>query len=127
MTDMQKHHPQRSAELRAVITDFLNKRLADKLDGIKGDAVEDAAGGASSGTNGGPNNSAQKRQALHQQFQPATWLADAARRAAQIQAVTHLLKPIHPEAKGTNLYCPPATLGSEFAGDVVGNAAALDV
>lgn len=119
---MQNHHPPRSAELRAVIVEFLNKRLADKLDGIKGD---------------GPDEQ-QKRDQLRQQFIPATWLEDAARRAAQIQAVTHSLKPIHPDAKGTNLYCPPRTLatlpvvgshclGDTFAGDVVGNAAALDV
>ncbi|GAB4089100.1 type I-F CRISPR-associated protein Csy1 [Hydrogenophaga soli] len=119
---MQKHHPQRSAELRAVIVEFLNKRLSDKLDGIKGDDPDQQ----------------QKRDQLRQQFIPATWLEDAARRAAQIQAVTHSLKPIHPDAKGTNLYCPPRTLatlpvvgshclGDTFAGDVVGNAAALDV
>lgn len=119
---MQNHHPQRSAELRAVIADFLHKRLADKLDGIKGDSPEDQ----------------QKREQLRLQFVPATWLEDAARRAAQIQAVTHSLKPIHPDAKGTSLYCPPSTLatapvvgshclGDDFAGDVVGNAAALDV
>lgn len=123
---MQNHHPQRSAELRAVIADFLNKRLADKLDGIKGDNPEDE-----------PQRQ-QRRTELRQQFQPATWLEDAARRASQIQAVTHSLKPTHPDAKGTNLYCPPATLarvpvvgshclGDDFAGDVVGNAAALDV
>lgn len=123
---MQNHHPQRSAELRAVIVEFLNKRLADKLDGIKGDDPEDE-----------PQRQ-QRRTELHQQFQPATWLEDAARRAAQIQAVTHSLKPIHPDAKGTNLYCPPRTLaslpvvgshclGDTFASDVVGNAAALDV
>ena len=123
---MQNHHPQRSAELRAVIDDFLNKRLADKLDGIKGDNPEDEA------------QRQQRRNELHLQFQPATWLEDAARRASQIQAVTHSLKPIHPDAKGTNLYCPPVKLasvpvvgshclGDEFAGDVVGNAAALDV
>jgi hypothetical protein len=74
---MQTHHPQRSAELRAVIVEFLNKRLADKLDGIKGDNPEDE-----------PQRQ-QRRTELHQQFQPATWLDDAARRASQIQAVTH--------------------------------------
>jgi len=70
-------------------------------------------------------------------------LEDAARRVRQIQAVTHALKPIHPDARGTNLYVLPnelparnATgspvigshvLGADFSGDVVGNAAALDV
>lgn len=79
-----------------------------------------------------------KRQELLAQHEPAVWLEDAARRVQQIQAVTHSLKPIHPDARGTNLYVEPtqmaqlAELGShaleaDFAGDVVGNAAALDV
>lgn len=79
-----------------------------------------------------------KRQELHVQHRPDVWLEDAARRVQQIQAVTHSLKPIHPDARGTNLYVVPEqlpelcelgshALGKEFAGDVVGNAAALDV
>ncbi len=67
-----------------------------------------------------------------------TWLADAARRVAQIQAVTHVLKATHPDARGSSLHVPPSTLpqhadigshvlGDDFAEDVVGNAAALDV
>lgn len=67
-----------------------------------------------------------------------TWLADAARRVSQIQAVTHVLKATHPDAKGSSLHVPPETLSSRtevgshllnghFAEDVVGNAAALDV
>lgn len=114
--------PQRIAALRAVVADFLKNRLDDKLEKIKDD--DEAA--------------PVKRAELHQQFIPATWLEDAARRAGQIQAVTHSLKPIHPDARGTNLYAPPQALaalpvvgshclGDDFAGDVVGNAAALDV
>ncbi len=79
-----------------------------------------------------------KYQALVDQFQFDTWINDAARRVGQLQVVTHSLKPIHPDAKGSNLYAPPESLhahnlvGShvlpaDFAGDVVGNAAALDV
>lgn len=79
-----------------------------------------------------------KRDELVTQFQFDTWINDAARRVAQLQVVTHSLKPIHPDAKGTNLYVPPeslfahAVVGShllpaDFPGDVVGNAAALDV
>ncbi|MEX8519850.1 MAG: type I-F CRISPR-associated protein Csy1 [Leptothrix sp. (in: b-proteobacteria)] len=79
-----------------------------------------------------------KRTELQQQFDFKTWIDDAARRVGQIQAVTHSLKPIHPDAKGTNLYSPPQALpalplvgshclGADFAGDVVGNAAALDI
>lgn len=75
---------------------------------------------------------------LQSQFEPQTWLADAARRVGQLQVVTHSLKAIHPDAKGTNLYVEPRSLeqgnlvGShclidDFQGDVVGNAAALDV
>jgi len=119
---MQDTDPQRIAGLRAVIADFLRKRLEDKLDKVKDDEKEADT----------------KRIDLHRAHQPATWVEDAARRVTQIQAVTHSLKPIHPDAKGTNLYSPPATLapldevgshclGADFAGDVVGNAAALDV
>lgn len=68
----------------------------------------------------------------------ATWLADAARRVGQIQAVTHVLKATHPDARGSNLYLVPSSmpqrkevgshlLGANYAEDVVGNAAALDV
>lgn len=67
-----------------------------------------------------------------------TWLADAARRAGQIQAVTHVLKATHPDARGSSLHAAPASLpqhteigthvlGDAYAEDVVGNAAALDV
>lgn len=67
-----------------------------------------------------------------------TWLADAARRVGQIQAVTHVLKATHPDARGSSLHVRPETLprhtdigshvlGDDFAEDVVGNAAALDV
>ncbi|MHB8911744.1 MAG: type I-F CRISPR-associated protein Csy1, partial [Lysobacter sp.] len=79
-----------------------------------------------------------KRVELHRQFDFSTWIEDAARRVGQIQVVTHSLKPIHPDAKGTSLYSTPLSLpalgvvgshalGRDFAGDVVGNAAALDV
>ncbi|WP_025042086.1 type I-F CRISPR-associated protein Csy1 [Nitrosospira briensis] len=109
---------QRVTELRALIAGFLKKRLDDKLDKLK--------------------DYDPKRAELHEQFIPANWLGDAARRVSQIQAVTHSLKPIHPDAKGTNLYSSPDVqpvltvvgshcLGSEFTSDVVGNAAALDV
>ena len=67
-----------------------------------------------------------------------TWLADAARRVGQIQAVTHVLKATHPDARGSSLHIIPNkqpqlteigthVLGEDYAEDVVGNAAALDV
>ena len=59
--------PQRIAALRAVIADFLKKRLDDKLEKIKDD---DEAAPA-------------RRAELQQAFIPATWLEDAARRGAK--------------------------------------------
>jgi CRISPR-associated protein Csy1 len=108
----------RQTEIRSLLSTFLEERLQSKLEKL------------------GPDDP--KRDELRQQFIPANWLEDAARRAGQIQAVTHSLKPVHPDAKGTNLYSPPSglsaielvgthCLGDNFAGDVVGNAAALDV
>lgn len=104
--------------LSLLITNFLTERLNGKLEKL---AMDDP-----------------KREELIQQFVPAAWLEDAARRAAQIQVVTHLVKPIHPSAKGTNLYCPPNTLpvldvvgshclGDDFSSDIAGAASALDV
>ena len=115
---MQTPNPQRVSELQTVIATFLHERRDAKLEKLKPDDPQ--------------------RIELHQQFVFNHWIDDAARRVAQIQAVTHSLKPTHPDAKGTNLYCPPDTLpahavvgthalGGDFAGDVVGNAAALDV
>jgi CRISPR-associated protein Csy1 len=113
-------HPNngRVASLRLLIEKFLSERLMGKLEKLSPDDP--------------------KRTELQAQFIPATWLADAARRVVQIQAVTHSLKPIHPDAKGSSLYREPGqlkasksvgthSLGSSFSADVVGNAAALDV
>lgn len=108
----------RQVELRAVLTGFLAERLDSKLEKHPPDDPKHAE--------------------LRQQFDPPTWLDDAARRVGQLQAVTHSLKPMHPEAKGTNLYVAPSTLpnlpvvgthclGERVDMDVVGNAAALDV
>lgn len=108
----------RQAALRLLISEFLSERLNGKLDKLKPDDP--------------------KRDELRHDFVPAVWLEDAARRVGQIQAVTHSLKPIHPDARGSNLYAPSSALpaisvvgshylGNGFAGDVVGNAASLDV
>ena len=116
---------QRVAEMRRVIDEFLSARLNDRLAKVKDDdRVKDDA--------------ASKLDDLHHQFDFAVWIDKAARRVAWVQAVTHSLKPIHPDARGTNLYSPPAeltehgllgshSLGLDFECDAVGNAAALDV
>lgn len=75
---------------------------------------------------------------LSSKYEYETWLADAARRVGQIQAVTHVLKATHPDARGSSLHVDPLSLpnhadigthvlGEDYAQDVVGNAAALDV
>ena len=106
------------AGYRAAISAFLQERLQAKLDKLKPDDPQ--------------------RDEVIASFAHDVWLASAAKRVEQIQAVTHSLKPIHPDARGTNLYVEPRTLlplaelgshalGERFVGDVVGNAAALDV
>ena len=110
--------PPGPASYNAAIAAFLQERLQAKLDKLKADDPQRAEAMAS--------------------FAHDEWLSSAAKRVAQIQAVTHSLKPIHPDARGTNLYVEPASLpqlaelgshalGAGFSGDVVGNAAALDV
>jgi CRISPR-associated protein Csy1 len=99
---------------RAAIAGFIDERREAKLKG-KDEAADTAS-----------------------RYDYATWLADAARRVSQIQAVTHVLKATHPDARGSSLHVVPLTLpqraeigshllGADYAEDVVGNAAALDV
>src|SRR5256885_10965191 len=64
------------------IATFIQERLKAKLDKLAEDDL--------------------KRQELLAQHQRDTWMEDAARRVTQIQAVTHSLKPIHPDARGTD-------------------------
>lgn len=115
---MDPHVTQSVRGLRAAMEQFLHERLQSKLEKLADDDP--------------------KREALQAQFQFDAWVGSAAARAGQIQLVTHSLKPIHPDAKGTNLYVAPTelarpglvgsgVLGNAFQGDVVGNAAALDV
>jgi len=122
---MSEVNPQRISELRTLINVFLESRRDKKIKLLEKEEKE------------GPQRD-EKRAEFEQEFVPATWLADAAKRVVQVQAVTHSLKPIHPYAVGTNLFCDPRNLpsadvvgshclGDNFEGDAVGNAAALDV
>jgi len=115
---MSDTNSERARTLRTLMEGFIQERLQSKIEKLSPDDP--------------------KYQKLQDQFQYDTWLADAARRVSQLQVVTHSLKAVHPDAKGTNLYIPPEelndhsllgshTLKSNFDGDVVGNAAALDV
>ncbi|MCA6059725.1 type I-F CRISPR-associated protein Csy1 [Thalassolituus sp. ST750PaO-4] len=104
----------RTQTFRQAITAFIEERRDAKLKGNNTD-IETAA-----------------------KYEYTTWLADAARRVNQIQAVTHVLKATHPDARGSSLHLAPNNLpqhreigshllGDTFAEDIVGNAAALDV
>jgi len=110
--------PPEAGALRALIHEFIQSRLQDKLDKLKPDEHD-------------------KRTQLLDDHHPNNWLASAAKRVSQIQLATHTLKPIHPDARGSNLHVrgsEPEQPGlvssrtlSEPDDDVVGNAAALDV
>jgi CRISPR-associated protein Csy1 len=104
--------------LRTVMQDFVQTRLATKLEKLQEDDP--------------------KRQALIEAHQLKAWLGDAAKRVGQIQLASHTLKNIHPDARGSQIYVQDYpckddtliashTLGKDAALDVVGNAAALDV
>lgn len=112
MTEPTEHR-KRSQRFRAAISGFIEDRKTAKLNG-KDDSK------------------------IAARYEYATWLSDAARRVSQIQAVTHVLKATHPDARGTSLHADPQSLsghaeigshslGEDFTDDVVGNAAALDV
>ena len=104
--------------IRSVIDSFLAERLQPKLDKLK-------------------DGDEEQRQKLIQEHQPDHWIANAARRAGQIQRVTHAIKYSHPDARGSSLFsrgaqqAPPHLVDTHSlsvpAADVVGNAAALDV
>ena len=110
--------PETVSALRQLVDGFIQSRCEAKLDKLKDEDVE-------------------QRQLLRDAHRPAVWLADAARRAMQIQLATHTLKPIHPDARGSTIYRDPGPVSDpvlvashvvlEPADDVVGNAAALDV
>lgn len=71
---------QRAQRFRFAIAAFIEERREAKLKG-KTDADE----------------------AVAQKYEYGAWLADAARRVSQIQAVTHALKATHPDARGSSL------------------------
>ena len=102
--------------IRRTIDAFIQERLQAKLDAVKEDDHD-------------------KRQKLERDYGRENWLENAARRVSQIQLVTHAIKYIHPDARGTSIHhadsiCSEPWVSSNSAptvDDVVGNAAALDV
>lgn len=78
----------------------------------------------------------EKQETKKLNYCAVTWLDSASRRASQLSIATHVLKFIHSDAKGTNIYetkrdCSRKYLSTSSLGnvrpDVVGNAAAMDI
>jgi CRISPR-associated protein Csy1 len=116
--------PPAFSSYREAIHVFLEDRLDAKLKELEKDKKVD--------------DKKAKRQELIAHHQQEVWIDEAAKRVREIQAVTHSLKAIHPDAKGTNLFIDPSrlqplavlgthALGKNFLEDVVGNAGALGV
>jgi CRISPR-associated protein Csy1 len=129
--------------LSAKIAEYIEVRSKDKLEDFDKEAAKKRQAAKNEVELAELNQDlAEERWREQQRFSPANWLDDAARRASQIQLVTHALKFTHSDAKGTSLYAPgnrsecpllpegavvsTASLSSATI-DVVGNAAALDV
>ena len=75
------------------------------------------------------------RRELERRYEPKAWLTDAAKRAGQINLVTHAAKFTHGDSKSSSIYSEAvakegylsSTALSGLEPDAVGNAAALDV
>lgn len=78
---------------------------------------------------------AAERRELELRYEPKAWLTDVAKRAGQINLVTHAAKFTHGDSKSSSIYSEAVAKegylsSSALAGlepDAVGNAAALDV
>lgn len=117
--DKTSNSSQSDHTIREVIKAFLDERLEARINKLR-------------------QGDEKGRKQLIEEHKPKNWVSEAARRVGQIQQVTHALKFIHPDAKGTNLTSrgsPVAgdllvgthVIADELQPDVVGNAAALDV
>lgn len=109
--------PERRKSLEALINSFLQERLQSKLDGLASDDP--------------------KVDEITRQHELSTWIAAKAKQAQSMSVATHIVKPMHPDAKGTELYVRPQDLPkTQYLGsccvdspalDLVGNAAYLDM
>lgn len=117
--DQELSNTNEALTIKKIIDDFIQKRLADKLAKLKETEIT--------------------KETLNN-YLPENWIADAAKRVSQLQLVTHAIKYINPDAKGTNIYLTrsDADNNTGFVStctlpkktkrhDVTGNAASLDV
>ena len=134
--DQESFVEEDSRSLRQVIEEFIqDERLRPKLE------KKDKEIAKKEGENdlGGLEELKAERRSLVEEHSREKWLENAAKRSGQLVIVSHALKYLNPDAKGTNIYweseddevrkCWIGThcLGRNRTDDVVGNAAALDI
>ena len=124
------------AGLTSLIVDYIKQRETDRLEKLDKEAEKELKGLEGEAKSTLEATQRQKRAEEQERFKPVNWLSDAASRAGQLSFVTHGIKFIHSDAKGSSLYddtkepnlsyLSTRSLSSPTV-DVVGNAAALDV
>ena len=120
-------------DLSTAIVDYITVRGEDKL--LKLDKeIDKLKASANPADQQRLETQQQKRLDQAQKFKPANWLTDAAKRAGQLQLVTHAPKFTHTDAKGSGMFAP-SVQSSTLKGtvdtnsisqpqiDVIGNAA----
>lgn len=113
--------------LSAFISDYIAGRRQTKLEAFDKEAAKrsDADNSAI----------AAERRELELRYEPKAWLTDAAKRAGQINLVTHAAKFTHGDSKSSSIYSEAVAKEGYLSSaalsglepDAVGNAAALDV
>jgi CRISPR-associated protein Csy1 len=118
---------ERVEALSAFIAEYIAGRRQTKLEAFDKEAAkrsdEDSA------------TLAAERRELELRYEPKAWLTDAAKRAGQINLVTHAAKFTHGDSKSSSIYSEAVAQEgylstaalSGLEPDAVGNAAALDV
>ncbi|VAL45095.1 CRISPR-associated Csy1 family protein [Enterobacter kobei] len=115
---------------RSVVTAFISEYIAGRRQ-AKLEAFDKAAAKRSEDS----ATLAAERRELERRYEPKAWLTDAAKRAGQINLVTHAAKFIHGDSKSSSIYSEAVAQEgylstaalSGLESDAVGNAAALDV
>lgn len=126
-----------SSGFSAKIVEYITARGAEKLIDID-KKIDKLKASANQADQLALEQEEQKRRELVEKFKPKNWLSDAAKRAGQLQLVTHAPKYTHSDAKANGAYVTgragdkhdgliDTSILSQPAIDVIGNAAALDV
>lgn len=111
----------------AFIAEYIAGRRQTKLEAFEKEAAKRSE--AESAT------LAAERRELELRYEPKAWLTDAAKRAGQINLVTHAAKFTHGDSKSSSIYSEAVAQEGYLSSaalsglepDAVGNAAALDV